>query len=148
VPKLRSGFKALKPFLKKTEVLLLNKDEAAELVLSADGESTTESVESMLKQLHGYGPSVVVITSGRDGSHAYDGSAVYHHDTPQDKPLDTTGAGDCYGSSFVTGYINYDGDIERAMDLAQVNVNSLVSNVGAQQGFLQWKQLPKSLRSV
>lgn len=145
---LDAGYKALKPFLQKTELLLLNTDEATQLILSYPGIKKTLSIRQMLRLIYSWGPRTVLITDGRKGAYAYDGKKVYVEKPPQDHVRDTTGAGDCFGSSFLTGIIRYNNNVEKAMQLAVRNTTSLVHSVGAQQGLLKWKDLPKKLRQL
>lgn len=144
---LASGYSGLKRLIARTDVLILNRDEATELVLThPDAPKKAPSIKQLLCTIHSWGARIVLITDGRKGAHAFDGDRVFFQDSPDDTPKDTTGAGDCYGSSFVAGLIRYDGDIRRAMRLAQRNATSLVKNVGAQSGLLKWKDLPATLR--
>ncbi len=143
---LEAGYAGLKRFIAKTTVLILNEDEATELILSHPKENKAGTVKQMVKTIHAWGPQIVIITSGRRGSTAYNGEKVMLQKTPNDKPLDTTGAGDCYGSTFTTGYIKYNGDVEKAMKLAALNATHLVHTVGAHNGLLQWKDIPRALQ--
>lgn len=144
---LSAGFRGLKRFFGRTNVLILNRDEATELVMShPHAPKKAPSVKQLLKLIHAWGPGVVLITEGPRGAHAFDGQQYFYQESPSHTPRDTTGAGDCYGSSFVTGLIRYDGDIRRSLQLAQHNAASLVKKVGAQSGLLKWKDLPASFR--
>ena len=137
---LRAGFKALRKYLPHVEVLILNKDEAIELCLSAKKKG---QVIKMLKIIHQWGPKKVVITDGEKGAYVYDGKKVYFDQPHHKKPKDTTGAGDCFGSTFITGLIKTKGNIKTAMRLAMINTSSLVFTPGAQEGLLNWRQLNK-----
>lgn len=143
---LQGGMSSIGPLLKKTDVLMLNKDEASELILSQPRVTQTGSIKDMLQQLHDAGPRLVLITDGKKGATVYNGEEYYHQKSPNDHPVDTTGAGDCFGSSFIAGLHKYKGDIKKSLELAQYNVNSLVQHVGAQQGFLKWRDLPARLK--
>ncbi|PIW36323.1 MAG: hypothetical protein COW24_05965 [Candidatus Kerfeldbacteria bacterium CG15_BIG_FIL_POST_REV_8_21_14_020_45_12] len=145
---LKAGYKGLRTFLKRTSILIVNKDEAAELTMSHPDCDRPGTIKQMLKRIQSWGPEVVLITNSQKGSTAYDGQNYYHRDSPHDSPVDTTGAGDCFGSSFTAGIIRYKGDIARAMELAQKNATSVVHSVGAQNGFITWDKLPKNLRKV
>ena len=57
--------------------------------------------------------------------------------------LNTTGAGDAFGSSLVSGLITYKGDVKKALHLAIVRSNYVVRKVGAQEGLLSKKELTK-----
>lgn len=142
---LAAGYRVLRPMFAKTDLLILNRDEAAECVQSS-GEKRSLSIPQMLKVIHTWGPEVVVITDSRKGSYAYYDKHVFYVASPKDHPVDTTGAGDSYGASFVAGLLRYNGDIERSMRLATVNATANVRVVGAQRGLLRWGDLPKSLR--
>lgn len=140
------GHKGLKKYLKKTTILILNRDEASELILSEAEVKKPGTMKQMLKRIHSWGPNVVLITDGKKGSMVYDGHDYYEQKAPKDKPVSTVGAGDCFGSTFVAGVIRYKGDITKSLKLAQRNATSVVHSVGAQNGFIQWKDLPKSMR--
>lgn len=135
---LKSGYSKLKKYLSHIEVLILNKDEAIELCLSAKKKG---QIIKMLKIIHQWGPKKVVITDGEKGAWVYDGKKIYFDKPHHKKPKDTTGAGDCFGSTFVTGLIKTKGDIKRSMRLAMINTSSLVFTPGAQEGLLSWKEL-------
>lgn len=144
---LKSGFTGLRRFLEQTDVLILNKDEATELVMSyTKNPAHTQTVRDMMACIHNMGPQIVVITNARHGSYAYDGNEFFSMSGNHDKPKDTTGAGDCYGSSFIAGLIRYKGNIHKSMTLAHKTSSALVQHVGAQNGLLKLKDLPKSLR--
>lgn len=145
---LAAGYAGLKHILKHITILILNKDEATELVLSHPSCSSAGNVRQMAKTIQSWGPALVLITSGRAGSTAYDGSTFTTDKPPKDKPKDTTGAGDCYGSSFTAGMIRYKGNVTKAMKLATTNATHLVHTVGAQEGLLKWRDLPKNLQTL
>ena len=67
------------------------------------------------------GPEVIIITSGKRGADAYDGSKYYHQDVIREKRRkDTTGVGDAFGSTFIAGLELFNGDIKKAMQLNQL----------------------------
>lgn len=142
---LHSGYRGLKSYLPHITVFILNADEARELIIS-HGRARTGSMEHMAQTIHSWGPHMVLITNGRAGSWVYDGNDMYFHKPPQDHPKDTAGAGDSFGSSFVAGYIRYNGDIAKALRLATLNATHNVHVIGAQEGLLKWSQLPAALR--
>lgn len=141
---LSAGFHALHPFFAMTDLLILNRDEAMECILS-EGKIRPKTIPQMLTHIQSWGPKIVVITDSRKGSHAYFNRKLYFVPSPKDTPVDTTGAGDSYGSSLVVGLIRYN-NVKRAMQLATVNATANVHVVGAQEGLLKWNQLPRRLR--
>lgn len=145
---LQGSVKALRAILPGVTVLILNKDEATELTLRTMRGATAShlSAKNLAQHVHTLGPDLVLITNGRHGAHVYDGQRFYFAKPSPDKPVDTTGAGDCFGSSFIAGLIRFSGDIAQALKLAIVNSTSLVSHTGAQQGLLSWSEASAKLK--
>ena len=139
---IRAGLTKLAPFLKKTEVFALNKDEAIEFVLTSPAHKKMShrelnDVNKLLEIIYSLGPKIVVITMGPDGVAAYDGVKVYRHGIVKDKKrIDTTGIGDAFNSSFAAGYSEYR-DVNKALRLALRNAAAKVSHLGAQNGLLK-----------
>ncbi len=139
---LESGKKAIGRYLAKTEILILNKDEAIELVVSDKKYRSCDynflnNVRNLLKILKEWGPKIVVITNGKHGADAFDGEKFYHQKVLKEKRrVDTTGVGDAFGSTFVAGLEVYQ-DIKRAMHLAARNTASVISKQGAQNGLIK-----------
>jgi ribokinase len=139
-----AGINRLKPFLARTDVLIVNKDEALELCLSSgkikvNDNSGINETSSLLKILKSYGPRIVVITEGSKGAKCFDGQKIYAQKAIKKKCLNTTGVGDAFGSSFVAGLELYKGDIAKSLKLAAVNSASVVSRLGAQTGLIKLK---------
>ncbi|MBU3999594.1 carbohydrate kinase family protein [Patescibacteria group bacterium] len=158
------GITKLKEFLKQTEVLILNQDEAIQLAMSDSeikekniyGERLVVSkiepsrtidlnnVKNLLLRIKSYGSQIAVITCGKDGAWAYDGKEVHFAKIQKEqKRIDTTGVGDAFGSSFVAGMELFSGDIDKAMKLGILNTASVVAAPGAQNGLLSKKDLSK-----
>lgn len=146
---IEGGIKSIARFLKNTTIVQLNKDEAIELVVS-DPEHTDESndflndTHNLLKILKKWGPEIVLITEGKHGSSAYDGKNFFHQNIlAEKKRVDTTGVGDCFGSTFAAAIEVTGGDIQKAMKFGAKNTASVISRQGAQNGLLTKKQLFK-----
>jgi sugar/nucleoside kinase (ribokinase family) len=139
---LRLGVKGLASFLKQTDILCLNKDEAIELAVSDSrykkrGNRYLNNVRNLLKIISAFGPQIVMITSGRQGADVYSGLKYYHADIVKAKKnLDTTGVGDVFNSTFLVGLEKYKGSIERALHLASLAAAKKIGYLGAQNGFL------------
>lgn len=144
---LNYGRKALGKYLEKTEVLIVNKDEAIELVLS-DKKYSLEprqffnNIKNLLTILKSWGPEIVVITNGSKGAYVYNGKKTYYQKIlKESRRVDTTGVGDAFGSSFVAGLELFDGDIQKAMHLGVKNTASVIAQQGAQNGLLSKRDL-------
>jgi len=142
-----TGLKGIGKYFKKTTSLIVNKDEAIELVMS-DKKYKTKSraflnnVKNLLIALNSYGFKIVVITCGRLGADAISESKIYHQPIiKEQKRADTTGVGDAFGSSFVAGLELYKQDIKKSLLLAARNAASVVGSPGAQNGLLTKKEI-------
>lgn len=143
----QAGLKVLTPFLKKTNLLFVNKDEAIELVLS---DSTyhgkqpdfLNDSQNLLMILKKTGPEIVVITDGANGADAYDGLNFYHQPIFKEKKrVDMTGVGDAFNSSFVIGLALTKGDIRQSLYLGAKNTAAKIAHFGAQNGLVDLRNL-------
>ncbi len=132
----KKGMTYLKPILKRTNILILNYEEACYLV----GEM---SIKKALYALFTIGPEIVIITDGNKGALCTDGKQTYKV-IPHDVPIvETTGAGDAFASTFVGSYIKT-GDIFSSLQFALINAQSIIRHYGAKNILLSWKELIKS----
>ena len=144
---LQSGARSIGKYLKKTEILIVNKDEAIELAMSDAGHNKKgiiflNNIKNLLKIIYSYGSKIAVITDGKNGAFAYDGKKIYFQGIIKEKKrVDTTGVGDAFGSSFAAGMELYDGDIKKAMNLGARNSASVIAEIGAQNGLLSKKNI-------
>ncbi len=142
-----TGVGVLGKYLKQTACLILNKDEALEIVMSDKkykkvGVKFLNNQKNLLAALTSFGPKIAVITNGRKGADAIFEGRHYHQPIVKEKQrVDTTGVGDAFGSSFIAGLELYQGDIKKALLLAARNSAAEVSQQGAQNGLLSKKQL-------
>ena len=89
------GREDLKPLLRITDVLIVNKEEANLLTKDKD----------KLKGIAKLGPRIVVITNERRAVYCYDRNRVYSVKPPKVKIADKTGAGDAFSAAFVAGLV-------------------------------------------
>jgi ribokinase len=128
---LKKGKEALGPIFAKTDVVVMNREEAAQI--TGTGYSNKEKIVHKACLLtRGIG----VITDGRYGATACDKEYFYHIQTHGNKPVDRTGAGDAFASGFVAGLIKYE-NVEGALELAADNASSVVNFFGAKRGILR-----------
>lgn len=145
---LQAGKKSIEKLLKQTEVLILNKDEAIELVLSGlrFGRKTPTHLNKplyLLNILKDWGPKIVVITEGRKGAYAYEGKKIIKILPLRKKVIDTTGVGDAFGSAFVAALIYQPGNIKEALKWGIVNSNSVITKLGAQGGIVTKSEMQR-----
>jgi ribokinase len=129
--------KKLWDFLKETEYLILNKEEAQELL-----ENNSPHIKELLKLLQSKlknKASIVIITDGKNGAYCYFGSEYLRIIPSNVNVIETTGAGDAFASAFVAGMV-LDTGIEKSLKLAMANAESVVSNRGAKEVILTLKE--------
>lgn len=136
------GAERMSRLYKRTEVLLLNREEAAEV---SGGNS--EDLNDLFDKLHALGPKIVVITDGPDGAYASDGNQrlkmpPYPDPAP---PLERTGAGDAFSSAFVAALARGN-TIEGALQWAPINSMSVVQHVGSRAGLLTEDKIEEFLQ--
>ncbi|MBI5742828.1 MAG: carbohydrate kinase family protein [Candidatus Niyogibacteria bacterium] len=139
------GAKKLRPHLKYIDVFIANKEEVAELVgLKYDD----PKVFCALNELVG---GLAVMTMGPEGVMVSDGKKIWRAGTFKEKKMvDRTGAGDAFGSGFVSGLLLagiYGGRsmtekaILEALRVGAANATSKVEHIGAKGGLITKREL-------
>lgn len=118
----------LRGLLEDVDILILNKDEAQ---LVVEGTSSEELVRHLLH----YVP-VAVVSDGPNGVYASDGKSIIEAGMYEDvKVFDRTGAGDAFGSGFVS-YYSQGKSLYNSVVFASANSTSVVTKIGAKEGIL------------
>lgn len=138
-----AGAERLANLYRRTEVLVLNREEAVEVT-----KGNYDDVHDLTNKLHELGPKTVCVTDGPAGAYASDGQnrfkmPVYPDPAP---PKERTGAGDAFASTFVAALMKGN-TIEGALQWAPINSMNVVQHVGAQQGLLKEDDLEELLKS-
>ncbi len=132
------GSSYLRHILNRTSLLVLNKEEACLLV-------GKESIKGLLLKLKSLGPKIVAITDGKRDLYVADESHIYITKPPFVKIADTTGAGDAFAASFLSGILRKN-DIEFAIKLGTVNALSVITHYGAKNILLSYNEAMKSMK--
>jgi len=141
---LKKGYRGLKNVLEHVDILSLNKEEAEELVGSI-AHSELESERALMLELLKMGPKSVVMTDGVRGSYYADKENIIFEDSfGSGRAVDTTGAGDAFGSTFLACVIKGLGRKE-SLRLAAANSANVVKYIGAQTGLMTMKEIRESL---
>lgn len=126
----KQGVEKLKDVLSICEVLILNLEEAA-LLLGHEG-----TIHQLAQQLQETGPKIVIITNGSKGATCYTQETFYDIEpTPHLNVVETTGAGDAFGSGFVTG-LYYKLSIEDSLRIGMIQAESVIQFYGAKNNLL------------
>ena len=149
---IKMGIKKLMPILKKTDVLILNREEASYLT-----KIDYNNKEQIFKKLDGIVKGIFVMTDGKTGAWISDNENIYEVGVFKNKKrADKTGAGDSFGSGFIaglmqkheeckTGLCNID-NVKYAARLASANATSNVEQIGATTGILTKKEFETNSR--
>jgi len=141
---LAQGYSYLKKFLIKTSVLVVNYDEAIELALSA--KKKTKNIKKLIKILYDFGPKIITISHGHLGAYLFDGQNFYYEKALPVTGINTTGAGDAFGSSLVAGLILFKNNLRKALHLAIIRSNYVIRKIGAQTGLLNKNESLKLMK--
>lgn len=141
---IEAGAKRLKRIYQRSEVLAVNREEAATI-----SGGNHEDIHDLFDKLHALGPKIALISDGHAGAYASDGQnrwkmPIYPDPKP---PYDRTGAGDSFTSTFVAALMR-GADIPGALLWAPINSMSVVQKVGAQAGLLSEKELTSYLHKA
>lgn len=138
---LEAGTERLKRIYQRTEVLIVNREEA---VAITGGDY--HNFEDLLGRIHNLGPKIAVITDGPAGAVASDGTQAYKMPLYPDpaQPVDRTGAGDAFAATFVAALAKGN-NLAGALQWAPINSMSVLQQVGAQAGLLSESELEQFL---
>lgn len=138
------GAVRLKKLYKRCNVLVLNREEAVTV-----GGGDHKNVHDLFDKLHALGPKVVLISDGPNGAYASGPEGrffmpIYPDPAP---PVERTGAGDAFASTFVAAIIKGE-TMQDALRWAPINSMNVVQHVGAQDGLLTEAQLITLLKNA
>lgn len=124
----------LLPLLQHVDFLLLNREESENLTqLSFDNKTFWQKLTS-------YGAKISAVTNGRDGAYVYENEQIYYSPILNVHAVDETGAGDAFGSGFLSGII-HGLSAKEALLWGVRNSASVVSELGAKNRILNLKEI-------
>lgn len=124
----------LRKILSGVDVLILNREEASLLT-----KIPYQKEAEIFKKIDELTPGIAIMTKGGDGVVVSDGKYLYRAQSLGMKMVDGTGAGDAFGSGFVSGLIQKN-DIVYAIQLAMANSGFAITKIGAKEGILRKNQ--------
>lgn len=137
--------------LRASDILLLNKDEAIELVLSFKkdvSDSDLNDEKFLLSALHKEGAELIALSDGKRGAWGFDGAEYWFCPIyTRSGVVDTTGAGDAFGSGFFSAHL--EGlSIEQGLRYGMANSGSVVGEYGAIKGLLTREEINNCLHDI
>ncbi len=137
---LKLGASKLKSLIKDAYVFNLNKEEAQKLTGKKD-------VKGILKAIDKMSPGYNIVTDGANGAYLSDGVLIYFAKAMNVPVVNTTGAGDAFGSGFCAGMI-LKNDWDFGLRLAILNSAGTITKMGAKNGLLEKVPNQKDLNKV
>jgi sugar/nucleoside kinase (ribokinase family) len=118
----------LKGLLEDVDILSVNREEAQQIVDGTD-------LEELIRRLLNYVP-IAIISDGANGVMASDGKTIVRAGMYEDvKVIDRTGAGDAFGSGFLSQWV-VGRSLKDSIVFASANSTSVVTKIGAKAGIL------------
>ncbi len=123
----------LKPLLNMIDVFIVNREEGAMLT-----RMPYRKQGQIFNRLDAWVKGLVVMTDGPKGVIVSDGEYRWSAGVLKEKKLvDRTGAGDSFGSGFVSGLIESKGDVAHAIQVGSANATSVIEHIGGNAGALK-----------
>lgn len=142
---IRLGHEVLKDIYKVTEIFFCNKEEAQSIL-----DTKEKDVPTLIREFKKLGPKMPVITDGPAGAFVVDDNdQAWHMPMYPDPapPVDRTGAGDSFSSTFTTAIALGKSPAE-ALAWGPVNSMSVVQHIGAQKGLITMDELLEYLKNA
>lgn len=139
---IKVGVDAIRDIYENTEIFFCNKEEAQEIL-----KTTEKDIPTLIRGIRELGPTIPVITDGPNGAFTVDADdQAWHMPMYPDPapPVDRTGAGDSFSSTF-TAAIILGKDPAEALSWGPINSMSVVQQIGAQAGLLTREKLEEYL---
>lgn len=135
----------------KSELLVLNKDEALELVMKSGVEASDAEFNDerfLLGALHRAGAKIIGMTDGDRGAWGSDGKEVWHCPIgPVERVVDATGAGDAFSAAFFAAFV-FGKSVPDMLRYGIAESGSVVGQYGANWGLLAAAELEERAGSL
>lgn len=136
---IRDGVDKIRPLIAASSIFILNKEEAHTLL--GDG---TRSTRNIMDEFRKIGAQTIVITDGKNGAEAFDGTSHWHMPVYPGVPVETTGAGDSFALGMTVAMLKGE-DLPTALRWGTANSWSVIREIGPQKGLLDERGLKRIL---
>jgi len=148
---IKSDTQAVLEGIAESDVLLLNKDEAIELVLNMKKDLPREHLDNemfLLETLHRLGAKIISMTDGKRGAWSFDGKEYWYCPIfTRGDIVDSTGCGDSFASGFFSALLEGQ-SIEKALRYGILNSGSVIGHYGAIAGLLSKSEMSDMIEKV
>ena len=112
-----------------------------------DPEDSTTTITDFFKTMLKLGPEIVIVTDGPCGVYVATKTDLWHHQALPVTVIDTVGAGDAFGSTFVAIYW-HNKNIVHALKGGMYQSGSVIQKMGAHAGLLKKEDLHKAIETM
>jgi sugar/nucleoside kinase (ribokinase family) len=146
---IHDGVKKIFQAIKKCQILILNKDEAIEIISQVEhsGRVDLNNEKFLLEEFSKLGCEAIVITDGSRGAWAYAGKSFYFCPGIKIDAVDTLGAGDAFTGAFLAAYL-HGKDIQECLQWGAANGSNVAKFYGAKEGLLKIKEIDKKIENI
>jgi len=138
IKKINQGLGKIIKIIKNADILQMNREEAHILIKKAKNE------KEIFKKLHKIGAKIICITNGNKKGKISDGKNIYTFNPKKITVKESTGAGDAFATSFLSGMIKYN-DIGKSIKIAIKNAQSVITKQ-KDMGLLSIPQILKKIK--
>jgi len=130
----------------KSELFLINKDEAIEILENLDMDASGDETD-IIKRIKDFGMKIVAITDGERGAWGFDGKEIIHAEIISVNAVDATGAGDAFASGFIAAYLK-EKSLEECLKWGIANGCNAVNYYGGTEGLLKEEEMMEKTKEV
>lgn len=139
----KSGLKNLEPIIKNTNILIMNKEEACDVL--GEKHDTKKDIKEIISKLKKHISDYVVITDGPNGAWCYDGKKLLFAKAIKGlKIIETTGAGDAFAAGF-TAQVIREKPVEDCFRAGFIESESVITAYGAKNNLLSASTLKRKI---
>jgi ribokinase len=139
---LEKGLQRLQPFIKRVDIFDVNSEEAALLT-----NKPRRHLSDIMGTLNGLPKAALLISAGQEGAYFNSLGCTWFAPGLAAKRINTTGAGDAFGSGFVAGFL-HTCDPSVGFKVGMLNAMSVITHMGAKRGILRAWPSAKELARV
>jgi sugar/nucleoside kinase (ribokinase family) len=139
---LKKGLGKLAPFIQRTDVFDVNREEAAELT-----DQPPRHLKRIVKKLGDLPKMGFMVSDGPKGAYLHTKCCTWYAPPLPGKRVNTTGAGDALGSGFLAGFIKTC-DLATGLKVGMLNALGVIMKMGAKGGILESWPNEKTLNRV
>ena len=136
--------------VKNSEIVILNKDEAIEILLDNFNDLSEEKLNDeifLIRNIAGFSKGIVALTDGENGSWVFEDNQIFFCKIKVDEVVDSLGAGDAFSSGFLAGYLKT-ASVEEALRFGMANSTNVILYYGAKEGLLKANKIEEKIKNI